>query len=178
MEVIELPLVDTHTYSQKDIGRFLRRIAPCSNGTDCINWTGARYRGGYGATNKGSKLLKAHRVFYELYKGPIPENFVVCHSCDNPSCVNPSHLWLGTSAENNADRAVKGRNRDQRGLHNSQTKLSEEDVVRIRILYKLNMIQREIADIFCVSQALVGKIVRGEYWSHIQTPEYTDHFKY
>jgi hypothetical protein len=75
----------------------------------CWLWSGCVGRDGYGKLKRGGKTLRAHRVFYEAHKGPIPEGLLVCHSCDNPLCVNPDHLWVGTQVDNEKDKDQKGR---------------------------------------------------------------------
>jgi hypothetical protein len=78
---------------------------------DCIEWTGQRLPSGYGRVwdpvRKRRELV--HRIAYAETFGPIPDGMCVCHTCDNPPCHNPAHLWLGTKADNNRDRAAKGR---------------------------------------------------------------------
>jgi len=78
--------------------------------TGCWEWQASRNNIGYGFIRDGKKMRTAHRVSYEEFKGPIPHDMCVCHTCDNYRCVNPDHLWLGTRRDNMLDMYKKGRN--------------------------------------------------------------------
>ena len=135
------------------------------NITNCWNWIGAKFpngRGELGYKNEEGvwKYKYAYRVSYELYKGEIPENMSVCHTCDNPSCVNPDHLWLGTTKDNARDMVNKGRSTS--GETNPMSKLKREDVIKIR---QDNRIHRQIAQDWKVSRELISQIKRGVIWN-------------
>ena len=88
----------------------------------------------------------------------------MCHSCDNPSCVNPKHLWLGMTADNNRDAAEKGRKAEGEMI---SAKLTEGNIHEIRILYVAGVVNRQIADMFGVSEVCVGRIIQRKTWGHI-----------
>lgn len=149
----------------------------------CWLWTASANSEGYGHLGVGGKTVRAHRVSWEAYKGPIPyddkgKTLLVCHKCDNPSCVNPDHLFLGTDADNNADmmakgRGIKGRVSPLKGLPRPQTsgaknpnaKLTEYDVSIIRdLLSDGTLNQREIGDKFGVGESVISAIKLGHIW--------------
>lgn len=105
--------------------------------TGCWEWKGSKKRG-YGHTIIGSRVdgtrrnIAAHRLSYETFIGPIADGMEVCHRCDNPSCVNPEHLFLGTRQDNIDDREAKQRNNPPKGSSNGRAKLSEADVLSAR----------------------------------------------
>lgn len=152
---------------------------------ECWNWTAYKYPrtkfgpNGYGGFNVSSKIWKAHRFSYFLANGDIPGNLCVCHRCDNPACVNPAHLFLGTHAENNADAAKKGRHvappntngfdkRRQFGVLNVKAKITANAVRAIRAEYAQGATsQQSIADRFGLRQTQVSRIIRRERWSHV-----------
>lgn len=154
--------------SGDNLSRFLDKI-DVGDPKDCWLWKGGR-RGRcghrYGAFWLEGKQTQAHRFAYEMFVGPIPSGMCICHRCDNTSCVNPRHLFLGTDADNMADKAKKGRS--AYGERNGQAKLSSEDVKKIRRMRKVGITYRIIGGIFGVSRTAASYIVRRKKWKHIK----------
>jgi hypothetical protein len=131
----------------------------------CWTWIGTRDNHGYGVVYFDGRLQKAHRVAWQLAHGTITPGASVCHRCDNPPCVNPTHLFLGTQADNMADMARKGRGVGgpgaKRGEAHHMAKLSDVDVQTIRDLQESGWTQRSIAEKFSVSQGNISMILSG-----------------
>lgn len=133
----------------------------------CWRWLGARKRTGYGNVGgPGGHTMLAHRVAWELTHGPIPVGAFVCHRCDNPPCCNPAHLFIGSPADNMADKAKKGRS--PHGEQHSGARLTESDIRAIRAAWaEGGMSQSAIARRFSTSQTTVSLVVRGRLWAHV-----------
>lgn len=142
--------------------RFWRNVRK-SDG--CWWWIGGKCSKGYGSIMADGRIAGAHRVAYELHIGPIPNGISVCHSCDNPACVNPSHLWLGTNLDNTRDRDRKGRGRWAGNITNAH--LSERDAKEIRKLCAEGMQQKDCAALFGVHKATVNDLVLRKTWRHV-----------
>jgi hypothetical protein len=127
----------------------------------CWNWTASVNSCGRATFDSKS----APRMAYKLAKGDVPRNMHVCHTCDNPRCVNPDHLFLGTQQDNVRDAIRKGRN--QAGERHYYAKLTETDVSDIRWLSSFGLTHAEIGRAYRVSGVNVGQIVRGKLWSSV-----------
>ncbi len=125
------PRIEIPDRKEPMLVRFFNRV---SKSDSCWNWKANHDRHGYGLfTHKGSYLCDfAHRVSYELHTGPIPEGMVVCHRCDNPPCVNPEHLFLGTQLDNILDMQQKGRSNIVKGEGHWRCILTLEQVIEIK----------------------------------------------
>lgn len=144
--------------------RFWSKVERLESG--CLVWTGARDSSGYGHVRMpGRKLRSCHRLSWLLLFGYIPNGMYVCHKCDNPPCVNPSHLFLGTARDNALDRDAKGRRgrgAPRKGYRRvGFGKLSDEDVRDIRGMCARGMMHRDIAARFGIAASTVSKIRNG-----------------
>lgn len=136
----------------------------------CWEWESNIGTGGYGIVMENGRQLKAHRVSYELTYGSIPDGLCVCHKCDNPPCVNPSHLFLGTIAENMRDMDNKGRRTKKRAVGSKvhTAKLVENDVIKIKEMISNSVPCTEIAKLFGVHKQIVYCIKYGKTWKHVK----------
>ena len=137
---------------------------------ECWIWTAGTKQDGYGIFYlKGyvnDNKVRAHRLSYEYYHGSInPPDLFVCHKCDNPICVNPNHLFLGTNQENQYDRFNK--DRQAIGTKNGRSKLTELDVIDIRDLFKNGMTIQELANLYNMGWTTISNIIKRNNWKNI-----------
>lgn len=149
--------------------------------SQCWPWTAGRFGRGYGMFKIGKYTCHSHRLAWLLANGSIPDGMLVCHACDNPCCCNPSHLFLGSFADNNLDCQNKGRvSRGvqhsksvspalrARGEKNGFSKLTDEAVRSIRQCGADGHSQVSIAEKHNCSQQTVSLVLRGERWTHVE----------
>lgn len=159
-----------------DLGKRLLSHAKINMETGCWEWQGSK-RNGYGRIIVGSRKdgtrqsKSAHRVAYELYHGEIPYGMEICHTCDNPCCINPYHLFAGTKQENMLDRDAKGRNKPQKGSNNGRSKLTEREVLEIREKRNSGMSFGKLAKEYGVCKRTIQDAVSGKNWASVEFPE-------
>lgn len=126
----------------------------------CWVWIASKLPTGYGQFWSGERNMRAHRFSYILHYGNIPNGMLVCHKCDNPSCVRPDHLFLGTSLDNAIDKVSKGRNNI---TFTPITKFSDEDVRSIREARNQGMSLKRICEVFNISRGYASDLCSGNY---------------
>lgn len=132
----------------------------------CWEWSGrAFHEFGYGLIQHAGKLWRTHCMSYELFNGPTAGK-QVRHTCDNPPCVQPKHLVLGTQLDNMRDKVARGRQPNGNQIHTS--KLSRQEIIEIRRRYAVGDItQHELANTYNISQHAIGAITRHMSWKHV-----------
>jgi len=136
--------------------------------SDCIEWDKYRQEDGYGVLFRKKRSWLAHRYAWFKANGPIPEGMHVLHKCDNPPCVNINHLFLGTNADNVADKIAKGRGAKVQGSQQGNAKLTETDIPRIHYMLGMGYMQSEIARLFGVNRSTIYKIHSRKSWLHVK----------
>jgi len=143
--------------------RFEAKVGNHGNG--CWEWTAHRNMNGYGTFRLEGRTCLAHRAAWELAYGPIPDGIRVLHHCDNPSCVRPDHLFLGTQDDNIRDREEKGRGGTARGERGGTAKLTEAQVLEIRRRADGGETQASLGTAFGVTQVNISHITRRRSWA-------------
>jgi hypothetical protein len=135
---------------------------------NCWGWNGKLHKGGYAVMIFGEehKQIGAHRVSYMIHKGEIPIKTLVCHTCDNRSCTNPEHLFLGTHKDNTQDMIKKGRENRLKGSKNKSSRLSEKDVENIRKMLDAKVKLTLIAELYKVHISTISDIKLKKTWKH------------
>lgn len=188
--------MDASKYTPSVIARFWSKVDKLPIHKGCWIWTAGRGTRGYGQFSIGGRNHSSHRASYEIQYGSIPEGLSVLHRCDNPACVNPSHLFVGTQKDNMVDMVQKGRSLrgdknpsrihrhlmprgDRHGMRlhpekackgeaNGNVVVTESMVREIRALYKTGQFfQKEIGARFGIHQGTVWQIVNRKTWQHV-----------
>jgi len=159
-----------------DFGCRFKKYTSLKKENGCIEWKGSRDVYGYGQfcikseNETKNKFVFAHRESYRFFNGELPEKLNVCHRCDNPCCVNPKHLWIGTHQQNHKDMHKKGREEHgaPKGKFCHSAKINEEKVRIIRKMLNAGYSQTEVGRIFGIGQASVWKIKNWISWKHVK----------
>jgi len=137
-----------------------------SDTNSCIEWEGIVGHFGYGNLKYNKKMLRAHRVSYELFNGHLSEGKIICHRCNNPKCVNPKHLYAGTHKQNHKDR--QNGQRALKGENHGRSKLTEKQVLEIREKYRpYKVTNKMLAKAYDVHVETIKSINIRKNWRHI-----------
>jgi hypothetical protein len=156
------------TITQREIDSFWSKVQATDVET-CWVWTAGTDNGGYGIMSVGAYPAKVHRVSWELHVGPIPDGLGVLHTCDNRVCVNPYHLFLGTTVDNTKDRDQKGR--QTQGEKHHDAKMTAEMVIQARKEYKRGASGlgiRSLALKYGVAMSTMSSILKGDSWKGVK----------
>lgn len=160
--------IDQKEAHRRCVEKFMNNISP-EPLTGCWLWTAASDQDGYGLGNMlGKHNIKMHRWSFETFVRPIPKEFLICHKCDTPACVNPAHLFIGTNSDNQKDSFKKGRKGKHigaRGALNPIAKLTVKEVGLIREAYASGVQQWVIAEKYKVTQSTVSNIITNRTWA-------------
>lgn len=163
-------IVMTFTVPSNRLASFWAKVQKTNS---CWNWTAGRLTRkypakAYGCFRVGGAMLGAHRVSWVIHNGAIPESMSILHKCDNPGCVNPAHLFLGTQRDNVQDMENKRRGRHPKGSAAGLAKLNETQVVGIKIRINSGESLYQIAESYAVTDCCIRDIAKGRTWKHIK----------
>jgi hypothetical protein len=144
--------------------RFLAMTIPATDGSGCLLWTGAKNRKGYGRIIVDGKVRRAHRVAWMLAYGQPSTGMHILHRCDNPSCVNAEHLYVGTNQDNVNDMMSRGRHVPPRGESNGRAKLTKSDVLHIR---SSSLSSAALGKLLDVTPQAVNLVRKGINWRSV-----------
>lgn len=155
------------------IANRLAKYSSRNESSGCLEWHGYKDVYGYGvllvSTDGTKKNKKAHRLSYEQTYSEIEVGKFVCHRCDVRNCIEPTHLYLGTAADNNKDMMLKGRYRsgkqDNNGEKNPNAKLTLKQVDSIKVLFQYGITQKQIANSLSLHRSTIQRIASGKNWS-------------
>ena len=155
-------------YPESTLKRFWSKVK-LGSPDECWEWQASK-KFGYGKYYRiGGGYDRAHRIAWQMVNGPIPEGLLILHKCNNPACVNFTHLYLGTHKDNARDRTEHGvwiENRP-RGSQHGNSKLTESDVLEIRKLYNKGIGSRALGRIFKITKTQILNIVNRRQWKHL-----------
>jgi hypothetical protein len=166
----------TRSRQRSVVGRFHEKYVKHESG--CWLWSG-KEDDEPGYLWDGSTMVIASRFSYQLFRGPIPDEMYVLHTCDIRRCVNPEHLFLGTQVDNMADMVAKGRANKPKGMENGRAKLTDNDVRFIRFYYRPRSKvygRDQLARMFGVSEMTIYEILNREKWAHVLDYDPSDLF--
>jgi hypothetical protein len=170
-EQIKAGVIKVHNYSPAE-HRFWKRVnkngPPHQALGECWQWEGCLDSKGYAVLSIRGKQTMAYRFSWEIHCGSIPDGLCACHHCDNPRCVNPAHLFIGTKADNTADCVRK--NRHAKGEKQFKSRLTEDHVREIRRLFRKRSTtvgRAALAKRFGVAKITITRVVHGDNWSHV-----------
>ena len=147
--------------------RFWAKVDKSKGESGCWEWTGAKASNGYGKTYHHKRPVDTHRVVWEITNGEIPNGLFVCHTCDNKSCVNPAHLFLGTPLENMIDKVNKGRHNSPRGEGNAFHKLTDELVISVRKQHAAGVSIYRLSKDTGISKTTLRSAINRRTWRHV-----------
>lgn len=152
--------------SSEHVARFWAKVLP-PNESGCREFAGAKNEKGYGIVGLyPNTTIHAHRLSYFLTNGELPASMVICHRCDNPACCEPSHLFAGTKADNNAD--MRGKGRHAHGVSHYQAKLNPSKVRTIRRMVANGTSMRSCGERYGVSGSTIEDIIYGKTWKEVK----------